>query len=129
MARALDATQGFTSLCEPKALLEQNVSLNAVRDKSQSNQGLQVVRTAAGVQARGENHVQLVAAVTVWTSPAHGARSVQTGQCVALVGSSNNVCSLGRREVFVCGTATVRGKYEDYEHWPEPVTGCRAVSG
>lgn len=35
VTRALDATQGFTLvLCELKALLEQNVSLNAVRDKA-----------------------------------------------------------------------------------------------
>jgi uncharacterized protein YndB with AHSA1/START domain len=37
VAKALDATQGFTLvLCELKALLEQNVSLNAVRDKARS---------------------------------------------------------------------------------------------
>ena len=35
VAKALDATQGFTLvLCELKALLEQNVTLNAVRDKA-----------------------------------------------------------------------------------------------
>lgn len=37
VAKALDATQGFTLvLCELKALLEQNVKLNAVRDKARS---------------------------------------------------------------------------------------------
>ena len=37
VAKALDATQGFTLvLCELKALLEQNVNLNAVRDKARS---------------------------------------------------------------------------------------------
>jgi uncharacterized protein YndB with AHSA1/START domain len=37
VAKALDATQGFTLvLCELKALLEQNVRLNAVRDKARS---------------------------------------------------------------------------------------------
>jgi uncharacterized protein YndB with AHSA1/START domain len=37
VAKALDATQGFTLvLCELKALFEQNVSLNAVRDKARS---------------------------------------------------------------------------------------------
>ena len=37
VAKALDATQGFTLvLCELKALLEQNLSLNAVRDKARS---------------------------------------------------------------------------------------------
>ena len=37
VAKALDATQGFTLvLCELKALLEQNISLNAVRDKARS---------------------------------------------------------------------------------------------
>jgi uncharacterized protein YndB with AHSA1/START domain len=37
VAKALDATQGFALvLCELKALLEQNVSLNAVRDKARS---------------------------------------------------------------------------------------------
>jgi uncharacterized protein YndB with AHSA1/START domain len=35
VAKALDATEGFTLvLCELKALLEQNVSLDAVRDKA-----------------------------------------------------------------------------------------------
>ena len=37
VAKALDATQGFTLvLCELKALLEQNVTLHAVRDKAHS---------------------------------------------------------------------------------------------
>jgi uncharacterized protein YndB with AHSA1/START domain len=37
VAKALDATQGFTLvLCELKALLEQNLSLNAVRDKART---------------------------------------------------------------------------------------------
>ena len=37
VAKALDATQGFTLvLCELKALLEQNLSLNAVRDKARA---------------------------------------------------------------------------------------------
>lgn len=37
VAKALDATQGFTLvLCELKALLEQGVRLNAVRDKAHS---------------------------------------------------------------------------------------------
>jgi uncharacterized protein YndB with AHSA1/START domain len=37
VAKALDATQGFTLvLCELKARLEQNLSLNAVRDKARS---------------------------------------------------------------------------------------------
>jgi uncharacterized protein YndB with AHSA1/START domain len=44
VAKALDATQGFTLvLCELKALLEQNVSLNAVRDKARS---IEQARTA-----------------------------------------------------------------------------------
>jgi uncharacterized protein YndB with AHSA1/START domain len=37
VAKALDATQGFTLvLCELKALLEQKLTLNAVRDKARS---------------------------------------------------------------------------------------------